>query len=186
MSVAQQLLTGTFDADPDHSSLQFAIKHMQVATYRASFEDVTATVEGDEAGLRIAGRSKVESITIKTPADFREHVVNGENFFDGSRHPTVEFRSDSVSVGPDGALAVEGALTLRGVTAPVKATGSFQLPVEDPYGKVRAAIELRATIDRRDWGIDYQAPLPKGGNVLGWDVELTVSLSLIARAAEAA
>jgi polyisoprenoid-binding protein YceI len=179
MPVAPQTLAGTFVADPSHSSLQFTIKHMTVANFRAAFEDVEATVVRDEQGLRLDGRTRVESITIRTPEPFREMVVNSPSFFDAANHPTIEFRADEVDLREDGTVAVDGALTIRGIARAVSASGTYQLPVEDPFGNVRAAIELRAVIDRRDWGMDWQQPLPKGGDVLGWDVELTVHLALL-------
>jgi len=179
MPVAPQTLSGTFAADPAHSSLQFAVKHMQVATFRAAFEDVTASVVGDEQGVRLEGSTRVESITIKTPEDFRNHVLYMEDFFDARRHETIAFRSTAVELGADGTVALEGELTIRGIAKPISATGTYEQPVEDPFGNLRAAIDLRTTIDRRDWGITFQQALPKGGNVLAWDVELTVSLTLV-------
>lgn len=179
MSVAPQTLTGTFFADPDHSSFQFAVKHMRVVTFRATFEDVSVAVVGDDEGLRVEGAAQVESVTIRTPAAFREHVVYDEGFFDARRHPTIDFRSTAVAVDGDGATQVEGELTIRGVTRGVTATGTLQPPVEDPYGLERSALELRATIDRRNWGMDWQQELPKGGDVLGWDVELTIFVELV-------
>lgn len=76
-------------------------------------------------------------------------------------------------------------MTLRGVTRPVAATGRYQSPIEDPFGSIRAALEFTTTtttIDRRDWGMDWQAPLPGGGDALGNLVELTASLELVKEA----
>jgi len=87
-----------------------------------------------------------------------------------------------VQLGADGAATVRGELTIRGVTRPVTATGSYQAPVEDPFGATRAAFELTATVDRREWGMDWQAPLPGGGDVLGYDVELSAHLELVKQA----
>lgn len=94
-------------------------------------------------------------------------------------HPEITFRSSRVELGEDGRADVEGELEIKGISRPVRATGTYQPPVEDPYGSVRTAIELSATVDRREWEMDWQMPLPKGGDVLGYEVELTVHLELI-------
>jgi polyisoprenoid-binding protein YceI len=86
MSVATQPFTGTFVADPTHSSLAFTVRHMQVSTFRASFDDVDARIVADQQGVRFAGTARVESLAVKDP-DFRAHVVYGADFFDAGRHP---------------------------------------------------------------------------------------------------
>ena len=74
---------------------------------------------------------------------------------------------------------MRGELTIRGVTRPFVATGTYQPPVEDPYGSIRTAVELDATVDRRDRGMDWQMLLPDGGDVLGYDVRLSMNVEFI-------
>ena len=179
MTVATEELAGTFDADPDHSSFSFAIKHMKVSTFRATFAEVTAQLIGDDAGLSLQGSARVESISISNPPEFREHVVNGEDFFDAGKHPEISFRSSSIEIEEGGGARVEGELEIKGIAKPVLATGTYQSPIEDPYGAVRTALELTATLDRRHWDMGWQMPLPNGGDVLGYEVELSVHLELI-------
>lgn len=179
MPVDTKEVAGTFTADPDHSSFQFAVKHMKVSSFRAAFGDVDARLVGDDQGIKLEGRARVESISISNPPEFREHVVNGEEFFDGGRHPEIVFRSTRVELGPEGGALVEGELEIKGISRPVKATGTYQPLIEDPYGSTRFAIELATTVDRRDWDMNWQMPLPKGGDVLGYGVDLTIHLELI-------
>jgi polyisoprenoid-binding protein YceI len=182
MPVATQQFTGTFVADPNHSSFLFAVQHMKVSSFRATFADVDARLVGDDSGLRLEGRARAESISIGSPPEFREHVVNGEEFFDAGNHPEIVFRSSQVDLTDDGRAVVEGELEIKGISRPLAATGTYQPPVEDPYGSVRTAIELTATADRREWDMNWQMPLPKGGDVLGYEVEITVHLELIKQA----
>lgn len=179
MSVVTQPLTGTFVADPVHSSFQFAVKHMKVATYRASFEDVQARVVADQQGIRLDVTTRVESISIKYPPEFREHVVNGADFFDAGNHPEITFSSEDVQLEQDHTVTVRGELTIKGIARPVVASGTYQPPIEDPFGSMRTAVELTATVDRRDWDMGWQAPLPGGGDALGYQVELSVHAQLI-------
>jgi len=179
MTTATEELAGTFNADPDHSSFSFAIKHMKVSSFRATFGDVEAKLVAGDAGLSLEGRARVESVSIGNPPEFREHVVNGEDFFDAAKHPEIVFRSSRVEIGEDGSATAEGELEIKGIAKPVSATGTYQSPIEDPYGATRIALELSATIDRREWDMGWQMPLPKGGDVLGYEVEVSVHLELI-------
>ena len=179
MAVATQPFRGTFVADPNHSSALFSLQHMKVSRFRASFADLGAQLAADHRGVRLEGRARVDSISIAEPPELREHVVGGQDFFAADAYPEIRFRSSRVDFGDDGAIRVDGELELRGVGRPIVATGSYRAPVADPYGASRGAIELAATIDRREWGFDWQMPLPDGDDVLGWEVELDIRLELV-------
>jgi polyisoprenoid-binding protein YceI len=179
MTVATQPINGVFVSDPIHSSFQFAITHMQVGSYRANFSDFDARVVADGSGIQIEGTVRAESISIANPPEFREHVVNGADFFDATNHPEIKFRSGEVEVAGDGTFSGHGELTIRGITKPIVATGTYQPLVEDPFGSQRTAIEVTATVDRRDWGMDWQMALPGGGDALGYDVVLTAHIELV-------
>lgn len=179
MSTEVQPLSGTFTADREHSSFQAALRHMGVGSFRTSFDHVDARLEHDAHGHRLTGRARVDSIGIRRPAEFRAHVVEGADFFDARNHPEITFASQALTFGADGAVELEGALTMRGIAHPIRARGTYRGPIEDPYGERRAALDLVATIDRRDWQMDFQAQLPAGGEVLGWEVEISVHLELV-------
>ena len=179
MTTAARPFTGTYTADPDHSSFQAQLRHMGVGTFRTGFEDVQARLEITDDGPRLTGRARVASITIKRPAEFRAHIVDGADFFDAARTRTSTFCRLAARL-EDGAVALDGVLTMRGRDRPVAATGTFVAPIDDLYGGRRAALDLAAVIDRRDWGFDFQAQLPGGGDVLSWDVALSIHLELVA------
>jgi len=177
MSTATLPLSGTYKADPIHSSFGFAVKHMGVSTFRGTFSDVDATL----ADGVLEGRARVESISIVSPADFRAHVL-GADFFAADQHPEVVFRSTSTDLSDDGTATVRGELTIKGITREVVATGTWTPPAESPYGIEVAALELAAQLDRTQFGMTWNAPLPKGGNILDEKVTLTVHLELQAQA----
>jgi polyisoprenoid-binding protein YceI len=172
-------LDQTFQADPIHSSFGFAVKHMGVSTFRGSLSDVDATLEPGDDGPVLEGAARVESISIHEPAEFRAHVLGAE-FFDAESHPEVTFRSTRVDLGADGSAEVEGELTIRGTTRAVVAKGTWVEPREAPGGQ-RAALELEAKFDRRDFGFDWQMEMPSGGDVLDYEVTLTIHLELVAQ-----
>jgi polyisoprenoid-binding protein YceI len=169
--------TGSFTADRDHSSFQAQLRHMGVGSFRTGFTDVEARLENGPGGARLSGRARVASITIMRPPEFRAHVVEGEDFFAGH---DLAFESRRLEFSDDGTVAAEGVLTMRGVERPITASGTYLGPVEDIYNGHRAALDLEAEIDRRDWGMTFQAKLPRGGDVLSWNVRLSVHLELVA------
>ncbi len=173
-------LSGSYSGDRDHSSFGFAVRHMTVSTFRGTFDDVSARMTVAEDGaVAVSGEADVASISVRTPVDLRSHLL-GEDFFDAERHPRIAFRSAPARAAEDGSITLQGELTIRNVTRPVVATGTLVGPVEDPFGGTRAALELTATIDRRDYGMTWNMPLPKGGDALGAEVTITVHLELVA------
>ena len=161
-------------ADPVHSSFGFAVKYQNVSLFRGTLSDVTATL----ADGRLEGTAQVESISIRTPEQFRAHVLSAE-FFDVENHPQVTFVSDDVQLDDDGTATVAGDLTIRGATQPATATGTWQAPSEDAFGNTRAHLQLETVVDRTQFGLNWNMPLPSGGNALANDVTLTVDIALV-------
>lgn len=162
---------GAYKLDPVHSTVGFAVKRNAVATFRGQFEQIDGSLEN---GV-LTGSARVESVKTAVPL-LKEHLLSAE-FFDGSEHPTITFRSTGMSLGDDGSATVEGELTIRGVTRPVTATGNYGVAT-GLEGTQVAGFDLEATIDRREFGLNWQATLPSGGDALGWDVTLEVHLEL--------
>jgi polyisoprenoid-binding protein YceI len=167
----------TWTADPVHSTVGFAVKHMVVSTFRGRFEDFDATLTAAEDGtLRLDGRVRAGSIVVKD-GDLAAHLRSAD-FFDTDRHPEIAFASTLVRA-EDGELVVDGELTIKGHTRPLRARGTLTEPLETLGGVVKAGLELEATVDRREYGLDWNAPLPKGGFALDNDVRLLVDLELV-------
>lgn len=182
MPLTTQPFVGTFVSDPAHSSFQFSVKHMELSIFRASFDEVEVRLTGSDDKVNIEGRARVESISITNPPEFRETVVNGAEFFDAAKHPEVTFTSEDLRLGEDGSATLVGELMIKDSVHPVTATGTYTAPAEDPYGAQRGAIELNAVLDRREWGLNWQQPLPKGGDVLGYEIEVTANIQLVRQA----
>jgi polyisoprenoid-binding protein YceI len=169
-------LSGTYVSDPIHSSFAFAVKYMGVSTFRGTLDDVEATLTAGDDGVTLEGKAKVESISIRTPEQFRQHVLSAD-FFDADNHPEITYRAGDVQLADDGSAAAEGELTIRGVTRPVRATGSWS-PEADTLSGRRAHLSLSAVIDRTEFGLNWNADLPSGGKALANDVTITVELAL--------
>ncbi len=175
MSTTEQstaIPTGTWAVDPVHSSIGFAVKHSGVMTFKGGFDDFDAKlVDG-----RLEGTVKVASVHVDDP-NLTGHLQTPD-FFDAEQYPELRFASKALQHDGD-TVSIEGDLTLRGVTLPVEITGTSFGPVTDGYGNERLGFDLEATINRRDFGIDWSADLPSGDQMLADDVTITANLALV-------
>src|SRR3954471_11012035 len=166
MSVAteQQIPTGTWQVDKVHSSAGFAVKHMVVATFRGRFEDFDATLEVGENGEgKLVGTVRADSIVVKDE-NLAGHLKSPD-FFDTERYPEITYVADQVRREGD-ELVVSGALTIKGHTEQVEGRGTITDPAVT-FGDVeKIGVTLETVIDRTKYGLDWNAPLPKGGFAL--------------------
>jgi polyisoprenoid-binding protein YceI len=167
--------TGTWQSDPVHSSVGFAVRHA-VGTFRGGFGRFDATLSDTSGEPRLTGRVPVESVEVKEE-NLETHLLSPE-FFDRDRTPEITFESSNVARDGD-ELVVAGELTVKGVTRAANARGSLSGPIPGPDGNDRLGIELETTVDRHDFGLDWNMDMPDGSKILGDEVTLTVHLELI-------
>jgi len=171
----QEIPAGTWVVDPVHSSIGFAVTHNGVTTFRSGFERYEARLSGGESP-RLEGSVEVASVEIDEEM-LKGHLLSPE-FFDVQRFPQLRFASSELSVGEDGTLRLLGELEIHGETRKVEAGGRFAHLGGDLAGKERVGLSLETTVDRRDFGLDWQAELPSGGEVLEYAVTINVELEL--------
>jgi polyisoprenoid-binding protein YceI len=168
---------GTYRLDPVHSTASFAVKHMVVATFRGRFEDFDATLKVDDSGnASISGTVRVGSIEVKDE-NLRAHLGSPE-FFDLERFPEIRFESDQIEIGQGGELKLAGALTIKDQTHRVESTGTISGPAVTLGDVVKVGLTLETVIDRTQYGLNWNAPLPRGGFALADEVKLTAELEL--------
>src|SRR4051794_13272246 len=173
----EQLPAGTWQLDNVHSSAGFAVKHMVVSTFRGRFEDFDATLDvGEDGDARLVGIVRTDSIVVKDE-NLAAHLKSPE-FFDVERYPELRFESTSVRREGD-ELVVDGELTIKGHTHPVQGRGAFVGPHEDIAGNTKVGLTLETVVDRTQFGLNWNAPLPKGGFALANDVALQIELELV-------
>lgn len=172
----QSVPAGTYALDPVHSSINFAVTHNGVTTFRSGFERYEAKLSGGESP-KLEGTVEVESVAIDEEM-LKGHLLSPE-FFDTQRFPQLRFASTELSVADDGTLRLLGELEIHGEKREVEASGRFAQLGEDAYGKARVGLSISATVDRRDFGLDWQAQLPSGGDVLDYAVTIDVDLELV-------
>ena len=168
--------TTSWTADTVHSTANFAVRHMVVATFRGAFTEVTGSLDlsADTPGL--VGEVDVTSIQVKDENLYGH--LQGPDFFDAAVTPTITFASESVARDGDD-VTIAGDLTIKGTTQRVTATGTWLEIEADITGNPRIGIDVDTTIDRTAFGLNWNAPLPKGGFALENDVTLSVHLELV-------
>jgi polyisoprenoid-binding protein YceI len=174
MSTIEQvraLPTGTWNADPVHSDLGFAIDYM-AGTFRGSFSTFGAEV----ADGRLTGWADVASVQVKDPS-LEAHLQSPE-FFDAERHPRLTFASRRIERSGD-EVTIEGEITIKGHTEPVELHGTLTEPAGDPFGNERFGLRLSTTVDRTAFGLTWNAPLPTGEPALANEVTLVADLQLV-------
>jgi polyisoprenoid-binding protein YceI len=171
--------TGTYAVDPIHSSIGFAVVHNGVSTFRSSFGGYEARLSGGESP-RLEGTVDVASIQIDEP-QLKGHLLSPE-FFDAERHPQLRFESSALEIAEDGSATIGGELEIGDEKHRVEVSGRFAQLGADLSGKTRVGLSLEATVDRRDFGLDWQAELPSGGQVLDYEVSIAVELELVEEA----
>jgi len=168
------LPTGTFVADTVHSNLGFEVQYA-VASFTGNVTDFEASlVDG-----RLEGSAKIESLQTREE-NLQAHLLSPE-FFDAERNPTVSFTGD---LARDGDTAtVEGELTMKGITRPVTLRGAITGPAVDHFGATRVGLKLETTVDRTEFDMKWNMPLPNGEPALSNDVTLKADLTLVAQEA---
>lgn len=172
--------------DADHSHLDFAVKHMTIATVRGRFRHFTFDAETNQAGDLVRLTATIDANSIDTNVGARDAHLRSADFFDAEHHPTITFRSTRIVPAADRAWDVEGDLSIRGVTRPVRLAVVLTAAIIDPDGNHRAAAEVTAKINRKDWGLNWNQALELGGMLVGDEVKISAEVEAVRPLAAAA
>jgi len=177
-------LTGAYTLDPNHSSIGFLARHAMITKVRGSFGDFAGTGYLDAAD---PSKSRLEvtiqAASLDTRNADRDAHLRANDFFDMENHPEIRFVSTSVEAVEDDTYRVTGDLTIRGVTKPVAVDFEYTGSAVDPFGNARIGLEGKATVNRKDWGLNWNVALDAGGVLIGDKVVLEFDVSAIKDAA---
>jgi polyisoprenoid-binding protein YceI len=172
------LPTGTWSVDPAHSSVEFSVKHLGIATVRGVFNEFEGTFEvGDDGAAR--ARGTVKAASIDTNEDTRDNHLRSEDFFHAEVHPELRFESTEIRPLDDASFEIHGELTMRGVTRPVVLEAQLQGGETDPWGNERVGLEVSGQVNRREWGLTWNQMLGSGNVLVGDKVKLSLDISAI-------
>ncbi|GAA1319075.1 YceI family protein [Leucobacter albus] len=166
---------GTWKIDATHSEVGFAIRHLAISKVKGKFEDFDATFVTGENPLDSSVTATAEVASVNTNEKNRDGHLRTGDFFEAEQFPQLTFASNGVRV-VDGDFKVDGELTMRGVTKPVTFDFEFGGFGEDPYGNYKAGFTAKSVVKREDFGLTWNAPLEKGGFLLGDDVTITIDV----------
>ena len=177
MPTPSDLTPGTWTIDAAHSSVAFSVKHLMISKVRGSFSGFSGTVTVPEDRLATTVEVTIDPATVNTADANRDaHLKNGD-FFDAEQFPSWKFVSKSIRVdGNDYVLT--GDLTMRGVTKPVDLVVEFEGVSKDPWGNIKAGFSAQGEVNRKDFGMEYNAALETGGVLIGEKVKLSFDIEL--------
>ena len=173
----------TWQIDPAHSTIEFAVKHMMFTTVRGRFKGFTGTVRVDEQNPdRSSVEVEIDASSIDTGAPDRDAHLRSADFLDVEHHPRLTFRSTRV----EGAHAkqgdrfrVTGDLQIRGTSIPVTLDAALEGIGRDPWGKERTGFAAKTEIDRREWGLRWNQALETGGVLVGHSVRIEIEAQAV-------
>jgi polyisoprenoid-binding protein YceI len=175
MTTLSDLTPGTWDVDASHSELGFVARHLMVTKVRGQFKDFRATVTVGEQLEDSSVEATVQLASVETGSPDRDGHLRSADFFDVENNPEMTFRSTRVT-----ADTLEGDLTIKGVTRPVVFDLDFNGVAKDPWGGTRAGFEASAEINRKDFGLTWNAALEGGGVLVGEKVRINLDIQLVA------
>ena len=185
LSLPAAAATTAWQIDPQHSSAQFAVRHLGLSTVRGAFSKLSGTMQLDDQDVtKSTIEVSIDVNTVDTREPDRDKELRSERFFDLARFPTMTFKSKKVEQVAPGKLRVTGDLTMHGTTKEVVLdVDGLTAPAKDPWGNQRIAASATTKINRQDYGVKWNAKLDNGGAVVGDDVNITIDVEMIQKPA---
>lgn len=180
-SLPARAQTASWQVDPAHTNSQFAVKHLGVSTVRGAFTKTTGQIQLDENDItKSQVEITVDTTTVDTRNETRDKDVKSPNFLDVAVYPTMTFKSRRITSAGNGKWKLTGDLTLHGVTKEVTFDVDGPTPaIKDPWGNLRRGASATATINRQDFGVNYNKTLDTGGLVVANEVLITIDIEFI-------
>jgi len=167
---------GTWNLDSVHSRVDFEVSYL-AGTFKGHFNEIAAELSVDGERATLEGTTKVASIDVNEE-NLSAHLQSPD-FFDAEQYPELRFTAEDIGLDGDGKVSVDGELTIKGVTQPVTVTGTVTAPITDPYGNERIGLNLTTKVDRTNFGINWNNPLPSGEPSLANDVTILAELQFV-------
>jgi len=171
------LPTGTWKVDPVHSSVEFQVKHLGIATVKGQFKEFEGTLEIGPDGALAYGTVKTASVDTREPQ--RDEHLRSADFFEVDTYPQIEFRSSAIRPAGENELEIDGELTIHGVTRPITLQAEIEGTETDLQGNDRVGLSASAQINRSDYEMRFNAALGSGNVVVSDKVKILVDVSAV-------
>jgi len=177
-------MTNLWDIDVGHSAIHFWVRHMVISKVHGRFAKWSGAIQLDEQDpTRSSVDVRIETASIDTQVADRDAHLRSPDFLDAARYPQMTFRSKRIEKAGGSAYRLVGDLELHGVTREVTLEAEFAGTGKDPWGNERAGFSAKATLDRRDFGLVWNAALETGGVLVGEKVEIAIELEAVKKVA---
>ena len=179
-ATAIQHQASTLTVDPAHSLVEFAAKHMMITTVKGRLSDVKGTIVLDEAEpARSSVTVEFNAASIDTRVEQRDQHLRSADFLDVERFPAIRFASRKVEGDVRGSFKLVGDLTIRDVTREVVLDATYEGSARDPWGNEKVSYSAATKIDRRDFGLTWNAALETGGVLVGNELKISIELQAV-------
>jgi polyisoprenoid-binding protein YceI len=172
-----QIPTGTWNVDPGHSTVGFAVKHMGIATVRGTFDQFEGSLEITEGGVVANGTVHTTSVNTNEPQ--RDDHLRSADFFNSEVNPHLTFVSRSIEAVDEDSFKIVGDLTINGVTNPITLDAEVQGLDTDPWGNERVGLEVSGQLSRGDYGMTFNQALGSGNMLVADKVKLALDISAV-------
>lgn len=173
----------SWNIDPAHTEINFAVRHMMISNVRGRFERFTGTVEFDEKNpTNSSVNVQIEAASINTRDEKRDAHLRSPDFLDAETFPLLTFKSTQIEVLDERHGRIIGDLTIRDITRPVVLEVEYNGMAKSPWGTSSAGFSATTTINRKDWGLVWNVPLETGGLLVGEDVKINIELEIVKQA----
>lgn len=166
--------------DSTHSTIDFSVKHLGIATVRGRFRTFSASAETAADGKLATVEATIDANSIDTGVEQRDQHLRSPDFFDVAKYPEIRFVSTGIKPNGSGESVVTGDLTLHGVTRPVTFTLEQGSVIKDPWGNKRIASTVTGKLSRKDWGLTWNQALELGGVMVSDEVKFTFEVQVVA------
>ncbi len=178
MSALDTLTPGIWNIDASHSSAGFTVRHLMVSKVRGRFDSIAGSITVAEDRLQSRVDATLDASSVNTSDANRDGHLKSPDFFDTENFPTITFATTAVTASGEDYL-LTGDLTIKGVTKPVGLTLEFNGVAGDPWGGTRAGFSAETEINRKDWGLEWNAALETGGVVVGEKVKIQLEIEAV-------
>ena len=179
IAVSTTLFAGNYNVDASHTNAGFTVKHMMITNVTGKFNDIAGTFEFDEKTNTLKSiNGEIIVASINTANEKRDEHLKAEDMFDVAKFQKITFKSTKIE-GNGSEYEITGDLTIKGITKPVTLNAEFSGLMTDPWGNTKVGLNLDGKINRKDFGLTYNAALETGGVLVGEDVKLNAEIQLV-------
>lgn len=175
-----------WNLDPSHTSIDFKVRHMGIASVRGSLKVLSGSVDTDEAGRPIQVEAVIDAASIATGEPQRDGHLRSADFLHAEQYPEIRFVSTQIEPLGGNRYRIQGNLTIRDITKPVTLEAEVSAPIKDPWGMQRVAASASGQINRKDWNLTWNQVLELGALLVGEEVKFNLEVEAVAPAPVAA